>query len=214
MAHCLGFKMLILHLNDLQTTAYSCSAKWSRGTANAYRQRLLDSIAGTITMKIYLQSHWSKFKSFSIALMSLKKQKSWFHLVGILSVISVRPVYLSMNMKNLITLLHITHPSSWLGSCNLQAIVCLVPEYLSGLGFLFSCCCLYVLQMDVVNICFYFKSQDCYYFLTYKLLNNEKCWFSLILYWIPVLPTKKNFYGWSWISKRNIYEDNYEEGKI
>lgn len=76
--------------------------RWSWGTAHVCRQRLLHSIAGTTTKQIYLQSSGSKFKSFSTALISLNKQKSWFHLLGALSLMSVRPVFPSMNMKKLI----------------------------------------------------------------------------------------------------------------
>lgn len=87
-AHCLCFKMLISHLNDLQSTARSCLARWGKCV-----QRLLHSIAGTTNKQIYLHSSGSKFKSFSIALISLNKQKSWFCLSGVLSLISVRPVF-------------------------------------------------------------------------------------------------------------------------
>lgn len=63
-------------------------------------QRLLDSTAGTTTKKINLQCNRStKFKSSSMAHISLKKQKPWFHLVGVLPLISV-PVLHSTKIKN------------------------------------------------------------------------------------------------------------------
>lgn len=97
-AHCLAFKMLILLLNDLQTTENSHLARWSWGTAHVCKDYWIQQQAPS-QKKLTCSVNGYKFKSFSVALISLNKQKSSFCFMGVLSQISV-PVLHSTNMKN------------------------------------------------------------------------------------------------------------------
>lgn len=143
-----------------------------------YRQRLLDSVTGTTTQKICLEMNGFKFKTFYHCSSFIKQTEFQVPVLGeILSLTSLWPVFPSMNMKNLITPLCEAHSSSQFEACNLESIICLSVEYLSGLG-IYSVAAAQIYYKWTSSDMLRIKSQDCYYFSRCKLLIN--CWVSLI----------------------------------
>lgn len=140
MAHRLAFKMLILLLNDLQTTANSRLARWSWGTEHVCKDYCIQQQAPP-PKKLTCSVNGSKLKEFLHGSYFIKQTE----ILVLLSGSFVTDFSASFAFNKYEKPLLLLHKTSKLPPGFTVVIWRLLLEYLNWLGILFNCRCLNIL---------------------------------------------------------------------